>query len=53
MTVKELIRELQAFDGDLYVGVEAEYDCGMAIAGDTVDGVEFKGGKCVLISNEG
>ncbi len=52
MTVKELIRQLQNFDGDLSIKVEAEYDCGHGLAGDTVDAVEFKESKCVLISNE-
>ena len=52
MTVKELIRQLQAFAGEHTVIIEAQYDCGMAVAGNTVDDVVFKDGDCVLISEE-
>jgi len=52
MTVGELIGRLQCFDENLYVEVEAEYDCGHGIAGDTVNSVEYKRGNCVLHSDE-
>ena len=52
MTVKEIIRQLKNFNEDLYIEVRAEYDCGLAIAGKTVDSVYFKNGNCVLFSLE-
>jgi len=52
MTVGELIRQLQCFDENLYVEVDAEYDCGHGIAGDTVNSVDYKRGNCVLFSAE-
>ncbi len=52
MTVRELIRQLQNFDGELSIEVKAECDCGFAMAGNTVDSVTFEDGKCVLFSYE-
>ncbi len=52
MTVKELIKQLQCFDGDHHIKIEAEYACGHGIAGNTVNNVEFKNGDVVLTSEE-
>lgn len=52
MTVKELIRQLRNFDENLYVEIDAVYDCGYGLAGNTVNSVKFENGNCVLFSKE-
>ena len=48
MTVKELIKRLRCFDGNHYVNIEVDAECGHLKVKCKIDDVQFKHGDCIL-----
>lgn len=51
MTVKELIKKLQCFDGDHTVKIDVDAECGCLRVICDIDDVQFKRGECQLTGN--
>jgi len=52
MTIKELIKKLQAFDENHIVEIEVDTECGCATAGSAIQEVQWKNGICVLYGKD-
>ncbi len=52
MTIKELIRQLRAFDETHSVEMEVDTECGCLTVGSTIQDVQFKDGKCILYGRD-